>query len=177
MWWFLLILLVLILSVIFYLLLAPFFIIIDTNTGLFQFRFHRLADFRLVLNENEMMLYMRIAWWKKESDLLNPGERKKRLPAPVKTKKRKRRKPVPFRKIMRMVIAVIRSFRVKQCYISIDTGNMPLNGILYPWFFLLSRRTGQNIMINFRGEETIVLRLQNSLGRIAWAMIKSKWET
>lgn len=178
MWWFLAGFLLCCVALLLYLLFAPFFIEIDSETGIFRFRFHRLADGQLVANENGCLLHIRVAWWKKTVDLLQPrkqepAEAAKASPA----KQKQRRKPAPsFHKTRKRIIAVLKSFRIRHCFISIDTGNMPLNGFLYPWFFLLSRQSGQPIQINFWGAEIIQLRLQNSIARMAWALIKSNFK-
>jgi len=55
----------------------------------------------------------------------------------------------------------------------LDTGDMPLNGILFPWFYLFSRRVNHDVLINFNNENTIKLKIENSIARMLWAYIKS----
>ncbi len=76
-------------------------------------------------------------------------------------------------KIIRKAIAVIRSFRVQYCELNIDTGNMPLNGILYPLGPILTHKTGSKISINFDGDTIMILKIQNTIARMLWVYLKS----
>lgn len=172
MWW--IILVTFILFIFIYLLFAPFFVEIDSDTGLFRLRFHVLASAWLIINTESIFLNLKIGWWKKEIDLLLRKEKKKYEPdMPFENWLQAEKKSIPFHKTWKKIKAVVKSFRVTKCYIMIDTGNMPWNGILYPWFYLFSRRVNKNVMINFRGENTVILQIQNSLARMLWAYIKS----
>lgn len=168
MWWIISIVAVLI-ALILYLLFAPFFVEIDSNVGLYRFRFHRLANARLVLKDDSLYALVKVAWWQTEYDLLAPGEKKAVKKKPVRTKPAKRVSPG---KIFKRIWRVIKSFRLNKCRIMIDTGNMCANGILYPWFYLLSRRTGKTILINFWNENEITLEIENNIARMAWAFLK-----
>lgn len=175
MWWWI-VPLAFILLLLGYLLFARLVIDIDSTTGLIQFRFDRLVCVNLLLNESAQVLRVRVAWWTKEYPLFEPGKKagpEKPQPAAQKKKVRRRRKRMPAKKMFRKIKAVLLSFRIRTCTVSIDTGNMPLNGILYPWFYLLKCRTGKNIEINFWGENTVILQIENSFARMLWAYIKS----
>lgn len=52
---------------------------------------------------------------------------------------------------------------------SIDTGNMPLNGIMYPGFFWLSRLTGKTFEINFSDKNELILEIENNLAGLVKA--------
>lgn len=180
MWWVVAFLFLFLLAFFIYLLVAPFHIEANSETGVFRFRFHRLAEGRLVADENGVLLQVRVAWWKHTYDLLAPGTRKaaeRTKPAAVKKRKRTKKRTRSFSEVLELIRAVAQSFRIRHCFISIDTGNMPLNGVLYPWFYLLGRYTGHPIQINFHGEEIIQLHVQNSLARILWAIFKTKLKT
>jgi hypothetical protein len=171
MWW--IITGVIVFSVVIYFLFAPFFVEIDSNTGLFRIRFHHLAKVDFVFRESSIFLKVKVAWWQKEIDLLEkkPLKRKKELPVAAGKELKKKEKEFSFRKMLRKIKGVMKSFRVRQCFITIDTGDMPANGILYPWFWLLSRATGQTVLINFWGENEIVLKIENSVARMLRAYI------
>lgn len=159
--------------VISYLLFTPFFIGIDSAAGYAEIRFGRLAEFGLVLNETEQTGRLRIAWWKKSFDLFVPPRqaaiRKTEKPA-VKAKKRG---AMPLDRLLRKVRALLSSFRITKCFITVDTGDMRVNGILYPWVYLLKRRTGKDVSINFWGENVIILEAKNTIARMLWAYVKS----
>ncbi len=179
MWWFVSFLFLFLLAFLIYLLFIPFSIEADSETGVFRFRFHWLAEGRLIADETGIVLQVRVAWWKRTIDLLAPQKKKTGQPAkPTAVKKRRPKKRTrSLNEMLDLIRAVARSFRIRHCFISIDTGSMPLNGVLYPWFYLLGRYTGHPIQINFHGEEIIQLQVQNSLARMLWAIFKTKLKT
>lgn len=173
MWW--LIIPGVLLIVMICLLFAPIVIDIDSTTGWIAVRYGRMAAGALVLNEEELVVRVRALGWKKEYDLMAlAGEEKKTKQVErARRPKADRRRKMDAGKMFRKIRGVLRSFRVERCEISIDTGNMPLNGVLYPWVYLLRLRSGKNISINFSGEETVILRVRNTVARMLWAFIKS----
>lgn len=150
-----------------YLLFAPFFLEVDSGSGLYLVRFHRLFSARLSFKENSVFADLRIAWWKKQIDLLETKSSEKQTEV-KKDKKEARR--ISFRKML----GIIRSFRIKKLFVDWDTGDIPLNGLLFPFFLLLSAKSGKHININFKGENKLILKLENNLARIIWAFIKTK---
>jgi hypothetical protein len=162
------ILLIILLS---YILFAPFFLEIDTTNGLYIVRFHHLASIRFSSDECSLWLTLKIAFWKKQFDLLSPPPMK----IESAKKKQRKRKPgsIPTKRMLKRIKEVLRSFYLNKCYINLDTGSMPVNGILYPWFYLLGRHTGNTIMINFNGNNEIILQTENSLARMLWAYLRS----
>lgn len=167
------ILLLCILFMFIYLLTAPFFIEINTDIGLYRLRFHYLASGSVTFRENSLFMKVKVMFWYKEFDMLkNSGKQKKINRNPDSNKAVKKRK-ISFGKFRDKATGILKSFQVKKCYIIVDTGDMPLNGILYPWFCLLSRYTGRDININFRGENAVLLKVKNSIVRVLWAYMKS----
>lgn len=152
------------LLIIFYLLLAPFFVEIDSRNGvLLRIRFHLIASASLIFKEDSFFLLVKMAWWQKQVDMFAKRNRSK------KTDVKRKKKPVPLRKIF----AVIKSFRIKKLFVTIDTGDMPLNGLLYPVFYFLKFKTGKDVSINFTDENRIELQLKNNIARMMWAFIKT----
>jgi hypothetical protein len=124
----------------------------------------------LKLSESSLMMDIRIAGWKKELDLLKRSKKEvKKDTGQVKTVREKKKRKMPLKKMM----AVLRSFRVKQCRIVTDTGDMPLNGMLFPAFYGLSIWTGKTFAISFEDQNEIRLEIKNNLGRMLWTYIRS----
>jgi len=69
---------------------------------------------------------------------------------------KKPKKRIPFSKAIR----VIKTFKVKNCLINIDTGNCILNAKLYPLFAFLNYNSG-NYCINFQGQNQFILVIKN----------------
>jgi hypothetical protein len=123
---------------------------------------------RLLQLSPTLEMDLKIVWWKRRMTMdgspggMNRDKKKKE-------KKMKRSNRISMSKIL----GVIRSFRITRCHINLDTGNMPLNGILYPWFFLVGKSTGHPISINFTNQNIFVIRIENTIARMLWAYIKS----
>lgn len=152
---------------VFYLLFAPIYLQVDSRRGLIGISFHQLIKARLQLHDRSLFLEMKILGWPKQVDL---------LAAPVSKKTRVKERSKITRKSgfrFRRWWMVLKTFRTTTCDISIDTGSMPLNGALYPLFYLLSTRTKKSISINFRNENRIILEIQNNLARMVWAFIRT----
>jgi hypothetical protein len=122
-----------------------------------------MASAMLLLKNSSLAIEMKIVVWKKEFDLLAT---KKRKPARL-TKKKSERPNISFSKMK----AVIKSFRVTRCYISLDFEEVEWNGILFPLFYWVSRVTGKNIGINFNGKQVVQLQIKNNFARMILAYI------
>lgn len=167
MWW--LLGFIILLSPFAYLLFAPFFIEIDSAMDLYRFRFHRLASVCLLIDDS-LYVDVKFLWWSKKYDLLKRQYAK--TEKKVKIKKHPEKKTGHRNIRMNRIWKVIQSFRFNRCFITFDTSDMPLNGILYPWFYMLSWKTGKTIMVNFCGENKVQLEIENSIARMLWAYIK-----
>ena len=163
--WFLIPLLIIVV-IICYLLLAPFYLEIDSEQRLFRVRFDRLAVARLEISDSTIIVDVWVAGWRKRIDLLATKEKK----APQKIKPIKKQEPKKkVQHIMSRVVAMVKSFEVKECYLNIDTRDMSWNGILYPMFYGLSRRTGKELYINFVDKNELRLTVRNNIARIGYA--------
>jgi hypothetical protein len=156
--------LILILS--FYILFAPFYLEVNSTTGLCRVRFHKLASARIYITESSLLIDLKIMWWHKIIDLFAPGERKMK---PEKKKTEKAERKISLRKVR----AVIKSFKVNKFYLTIDTGSMETNGILYPLFLWMGMRMKKNVTINFVNENELVLEIENNAVRMLRAYIIS----
>jgi len=162
MWW----LIAILISILLYLLFAPFYLEIDSGKGLFRIRFHRLVSGNLLFRDNSIYVQLRIISWSKKFDLLADFSEKK---TPAIKQGKKKTKRITFQKMIR----VVRTFQVKKLFVTLDTGNMQTNGILYPMAYALRLSSGKNVSINFRGENKIILQIKNNAARILWAFIRS----
>lgn len=166
----LLVLLLIVLVVFLYLFFAPFYFEINTTDSTYRIRFHRLASISLKMIDRSLMAEIKICWWIKRFELWpgkNGAGKEARIDkTPVKAKKKRK---MPFRKIK----AVLKSFKISKCSVSVDTGDMQLNGVLWPVFYLFKVRSGKDMRINFIGENKIILEVKNNLARMSWAYISS----
>lgn len=164
MWW--IILLACILAGFIYLLFVPFFIEINSVSKLFRVRFHRWVSATLIVNEKPVLIELIVLRWKKQIDL-SRFTRSDRKPAektgPGKQTKFQIRKAIPL----------IRSFRINEFFLTIDTGNMQLNGMLYPLFVWLTNTSRKTFIVNFLDDNRLILQIENKLAWIIRAYIKA----
>jgi hypothetical protein len=170
MWW--IIVIGGVLSVFIYLLFAPIFIEVNSISNLARIKFHQWLSATLIFNDQTVLLDLWIAGWRKQVDLLatNTRERKSKSvmkPDKKKVKTRKRSFPVS------LFVAILRSFRIKKFFLTIDTGEVQLNGMLYPFFLYLGRKHNQNMSINFLNDNILILQIENKIARILWATIRT----
>ena len=163
MWW--IIIIACLLMVFIYLLFAPFFVEIDSAKRLFRIRFHRLASAKIIFDESSIFLELKIVGRQKKIDLLEIKERKKK---PVVKNEKKKQTNISFQK----VFAMTKTFKVRKLFLALDTGDMQVNGMLYPLFVLMSKSSGKNITINFLDENKLILQIENNLVRMLWGYIK-----
>ena len=148
--------LAILISLILGLLFLQIIIYIDTTSnqyyfqlkGVFKISFekHDLEIFRLrlkILFFNFYFYPLKIKTIKKDKEV-------------IQHKLKKPKKHIPLRKIIRL----IKTFKVKNCLINIDTGNCILNAKLYPLFAFLNYKYG-HFFINFRDQNQFILVLEN----------------
>lgn len=155
---------ILLLAILLYFLIAPIYIEVDSGKNLYGVRFHKLAKAKIYATDESVYFELQIAGWHKVIDLM--ASKKKRLQK-VEKSKNKKIKGISIDKVR----ALIASFKISKCYISLDTGDMALNGILYPWFLCMQSLTRKNIRINFFNENEIVLQIENNFFRMIRAYI------
>ena len=151
--------------VIVYVLFAPLLVEIDSRNSIYQFRMVPIFRLWWVSCEFFGQTEMSIFGIHKKLTFSNLKEKANQL-------KIKSTKQLNFS--FQQFFAILKSFKVQQCVVDIDTGNMPLNGKLFPVMFLLSGLTGETFHINFTGKNEVVLIVKNNIYSILKAYIKSK---
>ena len=146
-----------------YLLGAPFYFEINSKENVCRIRFHKLATVRIYFTEKSLFLELRAMGCCKSMDLLI--SRKKQAKRDKTTAKSSL--GISFPKIR----AIVRSFRLSECSVSLNTRDMALNGILFPWFLWIGRLIKKDIRINFYNETEIALVAKNNFYRILWAYV------
>ena len=146
------------LLLIIYLLFIPVILFIDTATNQYYIQLRGLAKASIELHSEEILIIkLRISFF----NFYFYPLRKKRS---SNTKKKKmiirngfkNIKKFGFRKILR----VLRSFKIKNLVIDMDTGDWILNAKLYPILSYLNYKVG-SFNINFEGRNRMALHMQN----------------
>lgn len=89
----------------------------------------------------------------------------------LRSSSRSKKETARFRMGPKQALAIIRTFRIKKWRVYIDTGNMALNGQLFPLCYLLGLRTGKKIQVNFLGINEVAITLESNLYRVAKVLL------
>jgi len=150
--------LTLFLLLIIYLLFIPVILFIDTTTNEYYIQLKGLAKASIELHSEEVLIFkLRISFFNFYFYPLRKWRSSKSKKKKIVTKKEfKNIKKLGFRKTLR----VLRSFKIKNFVIDIDTGDWTLNAKLYPISSLLNNKVG-SFNINFEGRNRMALHIQN----------------
>ena len=162
----LIILAALLIAILFYLIAAPFYIEVNSSKDLYQVRFHRIASARIYIVNESLFLELSIIGWKTTIDLLRTR------PSRVTKKEQPTRKKSRTFSV-RKIYAIARSFKLIKCVVSLDTGDMAMNGILYPGLLWMGAVMRKDIRINFYNRNVVELEIQNNFYRVLRAYISS----
>jgi hypothetical protein len=141
-----------------YLLFARLTINIDTGTNQYYIDLDRVFKLYLEFDETDV-LKLRLRMFHSNFNFY-PLRKSKR-------KKKKKRKASLSRK---QSYQLIKSFKLRNIYLDIDTGNCITNSKLYPAFALLNIHVG-DFHINFTGRNRLVLLIENRPIRIIKSFI------
>lgn len=160
--WILLILLLLVLS---FLLFAPLQLEINSEGDFVRIGWGGLVQGRLVFMSDELLLNLRILFFRKTIYLL--GIKKKKTAEPtekkVEKKKRKQKKKLSWaivKKRFNLFNRILHSFKIKICKINLDTDNYVTNAYLFPVFYSLDRGK-HSFSINYEGKIDVRILIEN----------------
>jgi len=159
----------LILLAVIYILITPVHLYINSAENQFYIQQRGLGKANLEWDDDEIIrlnttvfFYRFNVYPLKNSRLLNKGKKDK---APKKTKHKSKR--FTFRQGMRL----LKTFKVKQLAIDIDTGDYVQNAKMYPLFAFLNYRFG-SFNINFEGRNNMAVHIQNRPIKILKSIVK-----
>jgi len=92
---------------------------------------------------------------------------------PANKRKRHKGKGLPIKTTVRMVLRVLRTFRVRRCRILWDSDDFVWNAWAWPVACFLNTQIHGSVRINFIGKRDIHLVVENRLGRIVWAVLRT----
>ena len=155
------IIVVLLLVLAVWLLTAPLVLEIDTRVPEAQFTWQGIGNCRVTYQE-EWKLRLQILFYRKTICLASMKRTKKTRPAKKRTQKK-----ISFRKLFKKLFSVLRSFRVEQWELAINSEEVIQNARLYPLNFM--PRFRDHLRINFTGDNYLFIRIRNRGWRILYA--------
>lgn len=141
-----------------YLLLMPIILSINTLKNDYYIQLKGLAKANIEAHEDELVriklkVFFMTFYFFPIDEYYKRKRVKKLKPKKNKTKSRKRLS-------LNKGLQVLRSCKVKQFAIDVDTGNVITNAKLYPAFAFLNYHIG-GFNINFQGQNQLAVRIQN----------------
>lgn len=127
--------------------------------------------------ESWEVLHLKVLWWRRQIQLGQTPSEKDEQPRTATTPAEKRKgskgKRLSVKLLLKLLQRVVRTFQVRHCRITWDSGNFVWNAWAYPIARLLDTRVNGTVGINFVGRQEVHLVLENRLGRIVWAVSKT----
>ncbi len=149
---------------VFVFLLSVIVIEIDTRVPGAAMRFGGIAKAK-IWYEDEWWLDIRVLFYRK---LIRMAGIKKKPAQPKRVKKKPNKKRQ--KRMLRKILPLLKTFRVKECTWALDTGDPVLNAQLGLVNFLpLTRR---HIFVNFQGQNYFVLKASNYPWRILYTYFR-----
>ena len=155
-------------------LVIPIEVELSTLTEKYEIRVGKIVNSGLeISDEGIIAIRIKMVWWDKKFILFPPTaeikkDEKKNKPQP------KNKKNTLTKENVTRIFSVVKSFKVIRFYINIDTDDYILNAFLYPLFFVLKKRKGLNIQVNYEGLEELDILIKNNLMRMGIAYLRNK---
>jgi len=158
----------LLLVIVGWILVARIELTIDTLHNEYKLCWYSIGSARLIPQDKGITLLLNCFGWSKEMDLLTflarSSKRKPTASTSIKQRKIKAKNAVNRRIGVRKMIEILRTFRVRKCYLELDTDDFILNSFLFPLAHFLHSPTHQ-LKINYQGNTHFSLIIDNRLYR------------
>lgn len=150
-----------------WLLVSPFVLKVDTRLPVAELRWISLGRVR-IWYEDEWWMSIRILFYHKTirfAALKRSGEKGKKAVPNKKPKKR-----MSLGRMMTKMLRVIKTFRVTEWKLAIDTGDNVRNAQLYPLNYF--PHLFKHLAVNFRDENYLVLTIRNRPWKMIYAFLR-----
>lgn len=150
-------------------------IIIDTEMERFEMQLIPIGSARLLIGDGTIGYQLNVPFVHREGQLFPPEEQlltNGDRPRTIRSSSTNRRSRLSIGKTIRMGSALIKSFKVNRFHLRLDTGDPIWNAWLFP-AFALWRSRGADVAVQFVGGTTLSLDIENSVHRMAGALIRS----
>jgi hypothetical protein len=153
-----------------WLLLSSLNIEIDSRVPRAGIKWGTIGSAKIWYDEKWRM-HIRAPFYEKTSPLAElKGKSRKIIPEEA-AKKKEEKKRRNLRRVLKMIIPMVKTFRVTEWKLALDTGDYSLNASLYPINFL--PYTINHILVNFQTENYLVLKVRNRPWKILIVFLKS----
>lgn len=161
----LLIILAVLLLLALWILVVPVVLYINTERNVYYLKLVSIAKACLIFNENDLYIRIRVFFMSFSINPLKLSKKKKK----EKEKEKKKKKPSSKKKIgksfnagRKMIAEFFRSFKIREFYVEIDTGDVIKNAYLYPVSSIIPHDKLE-FSVNNNGTNIARINIQNRL--------------
>jgi len=148
---------------------------INSEEGIYRISLNRYIKLVILWVKEEIVLQTQLFLFEKKFYPMRPSEKNKK---PVTEKGKKSKTSIktfsPNKAKFRLVINMIKTFKVKELKVSVDTDNYIANAYLFPFFYRLSNGNRQ-LKINYNGDMKLVVDMRNNLYSIIKTFLSYKF--
>ncbi|MBL7798869.1 MAG: hypothetical protein JNJ90_20395 [Saprospiraceae bacterium] len=155
-----------------WLLFAVFRLEIDSRRGIVGVDWGSVFGVLWAPAEAWDILHLRVFGWGRQIQLNATTGTKIARPRAKKNVQRSGKR-ISTRILIRLASRLIRTFRVRKCHITWDSGDFIWNAWAYPVACILGMHINGTIGVNFVGKREVHLVVENRLGCILWAAGKT----
>ncbi len=145
-------------------LASPLLLELDTKSASARFTWPGIGK-ASVWYDGEWWLFFRVFFFRKKMKL-SGHPTKKEIPVRAAGEKKKPSRKISFGKLIRC----IKTFRVEEWKLALDSGDYTINAQLYPLNFMAGLRGHLNI--NYMEENSLYLKIRNYPWKILYAFIR-----
>ena len=149
-----------------WLLFSPLRLEVDTRVPQAGLKWLGIGSFS-VWDEEEWWLSMRIFFYRKTMKLSEIKVMREKKDG---TLNKKWKRAMNISRMMTKMISVIKTFRVTEWELAIDSGDYSRNAQVYPLNFL--PHTFEHLYINFRNENYLLLKIRNRPWKILYSLLR-----
>jgi len=155
--------LVLLVLLILYTLFKNIRLYINSDEGKYCISLNKYVELVALWIKEELVLQMHLFPFKKKFYPMRPSKKEKEeVPEKSKQTKGKQKSFRPKKAHAKLVYNIIKTFKVKELKLNLDTDDYVINSYLFPIFFRLSRGSHQ-LNINYNGNMKLILDIRNNL--------------
>jgi hypothetical protein len=153
-------------------LFIPLIICIDTDKECYEVRLKGLLQLRLISREDMPALRMHVPFYTKEFQLINNQKKQNIKHNENKNRNENGKKRSKSRMTPERFMALIRTFKIRQLYVSLDTGDYVNNALLVPLFQWITHY-GNQLEVNFNDDTIIRFKASNNIWRLGTTYLRT----
>lgn len=155
-----------------WILLAPLFVFISTSESRYEAGLRGILTASLKFNGVDIPeVNIKVFFIKFNIPIFKPRDKKEEEKSKKRVKKKKKKlsgKKIHF--FIKLGWKILKSFKIKQLKLNIDTGDVINNAYLVPVFSMVYKERIK-LSINYKNQNELILHFENNIGTILWLVV------